>query len=191
MSAAISGIVVHPRISHALMRASRVALFLVRNYRGHAVPYAAFGPKPKVNGWRTCETRRLPKFPALWEEEAMNLRRLLNLVQAILVIAGLAVAPLVAPGAATRGMAAGMADMSMSAESMAADMPCCPDKNSMDCQDCPLVAMCVLQNAQAGVPSMAALPLRYAIRTAHVVRNDTLAAGLDRPPPDQPPRSQV
>ena len=28
----------------------------------------------------------------------MNLRRLLNLVQAILVIAGLAVAPLVAPG---------------------------------------------------------------------------------------------
>ena len=174
------------------MRAtSRVALFLVRSYRGHAVAYAAFGPKPKVNGWRTCETRRLPKFPALWEEEAIES----------------APAPQSRAGdpcdrRPCRGTAGGAGGCNSGhgrrygghvdvCRSMAADMPCCPDKNSMDCQDCPLVAMCVLQNAQAGVPSMAALPLRYAIRTAHVVRNDTLAAGLDRPPPDQPPRSQV
>jgi hypothetical protein len=116
----------------------------------------------------------------------MNLRRLLNLVQAVLVTAGLALAPLVAPPAAAHGKAAGMAEMSMSA-----DMPCCPDQNSMDCPDCPVIAICVLQSAQAGAPTVAALPLRYPVRTSHFVRDDTLAAGLDRPPPDHPPRSQV
>jgi hypothetical protein len=115
----------------------------------------------------------------------MNLRRLLNLVFAVLVTAGLAVAPLVTPAAA-QIPAAGMTDMAMPA-----DMSCCPDQKSMDCQDCPLVAMCMLQTAQAGPSLAAALPLRYPVRTSHIVRDDVLAAGLDRPPPDQPPRSQV
>jgi hypothetical protein len=116
----------------------------------------------------------------------MNLRRLLNLVFAVLVTAGLAMAPLVAPAAAAQGKGAGMTETSMSA-----DMPCCPDQNSMDCQDCPLMAMCILQSAQAGAPTIAALPLRYAVRTAHIVGDDTFAAGLDRPPPDHPPRTLI
>jgi hypothetical protein len=115
----------------------------------------------------------------------MNPRRLLNLVLAVLVTAGLAVAPLVTPAAATHPRAAGMMDMSMSA-----DMPCCPDEpKSKDCQDCPLVAMCILKTAQAGPSLTAALPLRHAIRTAHSVLDDVLADGLDRPPPDHPPRN--
>jgi hypothetical protein len=116
----------------------------------------------------------------------MNLRRLLNLAFAVLVTVGLAVAPLVAPAAAVQTKAADMTDMSMSS-----DMSCCPDQKSMDCQDCPLIAMCVLQTVQAGPPMAAALLLRYAVRSAHIVRDDALSAGLDRPPPDQPPRSQV
>ena len=116
----------------------------------------------------------------------MYLRRLLNLVLAVLVTAGLAMAPLVAPAAAAQGAGAGMTEMSMSA-----DMACCPDQKSTDCQDCPLIAMCVLQSAQAGAPTIAALPLRYAVRTTHVVLEDTLAAGLDRPPPDHPPRTLI
>ena len=116
----------------------------------------------------------------------MNLRRLLNLALAVLVTVGLAVAPLVAPAVAAQTRTVDMMDMSMSS-----DMACCPDQKSMDCQDCPLIAMCVLQTAQAGPPMAAALPLRYAVRTAHIFRDDTLAAGLDRPPPDQPPRSLV
>src|SRR6476620_6882124 len=115
----------------------------------------------------------------------MNPRRLLNLALAVLVTAGLAVAPLVTPAAAAHPRTAGMMDMSMSA-----DMPCCPDEQkSKDCQDCPLVAMCVLKTAQAG-PSeaAAALPLRHAIRTTHLVANDLVGDGLTRPPPDQPPR---
>jgi len=114
----------------------------------------------------------------------MNLRRLLHLGLAVLVTASLAVAPLVAPAAA-RIPAAGMTDMSMPAE-----MPCCPDYKS-PCHDCPMVATCIPQAAQAGPPMLAALPPRYAVRTTHVVRDDALAAGLDRPPPDQPPRPLV
>jgi len=114
----------------------------------------------------------------------MDFRRFLNLALAAYVTVGLAVAPLGAPAIAALPHAGGMADMSMSA-----DMPCCPDEQkSKDCQDCPLIAMCVLKTAQAG-PSLAlALPARYAIRTAHSVLDDAPADGLDRPPPDQPPR---
>ena len=116
----------------------------------------------------------------------MNLRRPLNLVLTVLVTVGLAVAPLMAPRAAAQGRSADTMDMSMSS-----DMPCCPDQNSMDCKDCPLMAMCVLQTVQAGPPMAAAWLLRYAVRTGHAVRNDALAAGLTRPPPDHPPRSRV
>lgn len=116
----------------------------------------------------------------------MNLRRLLNLVFAVFVTAGLAMAPLATPAAGAQIPAAAMTDMSMPAHTA-----CCPDQKSMDCRDCPLMAMCVLQTMQAGPPMSAAMPLRYAVRTAHVVGNDALAAGLNRPPPDQPPRSQV
>src|SRR6476620_5649115 len=115
----------------------------------------------------------------------MNPRRLLNLALAVLVTAGLAVAPLVTPAAAAHPRTAGMMDMSMSA-----DMPCCPDEQkSKDCQDCPLVAMCILNAAQAGPSATVALPLRHGIRTTHAVPDDVVSDGLDRPPPDHPPRS--
>ncbi|HEX3991820.1 MAG TPA: hypothetical protein VHX39_11685 [Acetobacteraceae bacterium] len=115
----------------------------------------------------------------------MNLRRLLNLAFAVLVTAGLTLAPMAAPATAGTTHESGMTGMSMSA-----DMPCCPDKQkSKDCQDCPLVAMCVLKTAQAGPSATEALPLRPAIRTTHAVRNDIPADGLDRPPPDHPPRN--
>ena len=94
-------------------------------------------------------------------------------------------APLAMPSMSAHSQPAGMDGMTMSA-----DMPCCPDdQNSKDCQDCPLVAMCVLKTAQAGPVLNPALPLRHAIRTAHSVRDDVLADGLERPPPDHPPRN--
>jgi len=115
----------------------------------------------------------------------MHLRRLIGSLLAVLVIAGLAIEPLAVPAVASQPLASGMADMAMSA-----DMPCCPDEQkSKDCQDCPLVAMCVLKSAQAGPDSTAALPLRHAMRTAHSVMNDAPADGLERPPPDHPPRN--
>jgi hypothetical protein len=116
----------------------------------------------------------------------MLLRLLIARLLAIAVIAGLSLAPLATSAAAQALAVSGMAGMS----SMSADMPCCPDEQkSKDCRDCPLIAMCVLKTVQAGPSLAAAMPVRHAIRTAHSVRNDVLADGLDRPPPDHPPRT--
>jgi hypothetical protein len=116
----------------------------------------------------------------------MDVRRLIGCLLAVLVIAGLVTAPLVTPVAASAPSISEMTGMS----TMSADMPCCPDEQkSKNCQDCPLVAMCALKTAQAGPSLTAALPLRHAIRTAHAVQDDVLADGLDRPPPDHPPRN--
>ena len=117
----------------------------------------------------------------------MNLRRLLNLAFAVFVTAGLALAPMAVPAAAARAQSGSMTDMSMSA-----DMPCCPDEQkSKNCQDCPVIAMCILTTAQTAPSTAAALPLRHPVRTTHTFRDDVLVVGLDRPPPDQPPRSLV
>jgi hypothetical protein len=116
----------------------------------------------------------------------MNLRRPIKSLLAALVIAGLAIAPLATPSAAKVVDRADMTGM----EAMSADMPCCPDQQkSKDCQDCPLVAMCVLKTTHAG-PTQA-LPLRHAIRAVHSLIDDEPAEGLDRPPPDHPPRHRV
>jgi hypothetical protein len=105
---------------------------------------------------------------------------------ALSVAAGLMLAPLSGSGIADVQAAA----VSDSMQSMSTDMPCCPDQQkSTDCQDCPLVAMCILKTAQAGPSMAAALPLRYAIRTAHLVTDDVPGDDLDRPPPEQPPRT--
>jgi hypothetical protein len=117
----------------------------------------------------------------------MDFRRFLNLALAIFVTVGLAVAPLGGPAVAALPHADGMADMSMSA-----DMPCCPDEQkNKNCQDCPLAAICVLKSVQAGPSETGAQPVRHAIRTAHSVLDDAPADGLDRPPPDHPPRNLV
>ena len=115
----------------------------------------------------------------------MDFRRFLKLALAVLATAGLALAPLVTPAAAKGPSMVEMTDMS----GMSADMPCCPDgQKSKDCQDCPLIAMCVLKTTQAGPSQADALPVRHAIRTSHSVLDDVPADGLSRPPPDHPPR---
>jgi hypothetical protein len=117
----------------------------------------------------------------------MNLQRLLNLAFAVFVTAGLALAPMTAPATAAHPQSDSMIDMTMSA-----DMPCCPDEQkSKDCQDCPLIAMCILKTAQAGPSVIASLPLRHSVRTTHSFRDDVLVGGLDRPPPDHPPRNLI
>lgn len=116
----------------------------------------------------------------------MNLRRLLNLAFAVFVTAGLVLAP-IAPAAAARAQPVSKTYMSMSG-----DMPCCPDEQkSKFCEDCPLIAMCVLKTTQLGPTPSEVLLLRHAIRTMHAFRDDVHMAGLDRPPPDHPPRSLI
>ncbi|MCK1526480.1 hypothetical protein IVB15_01640 [Bradyrhizobium sp. 182] len=118
----------------------------------------------------------------------MNARRLLRLLLAVLVTAGLTVAPLATPAAAGHSMGAmQMAD----AQDMPDDMACCPDKqNNKQCQDCPLIAICMLKVLQTG-PSAATVSIRQPVRELLRPLDDMIADGLTRPPPDQPPRSIV
>ena len=120
----------------------------------------------------------------------MALRRLFNLVLAICVSFGLALGPVVTPAAAMESSMAMGGMSSMSADEMSADMPCCPSEPmSKACPDCPLMAICVMKTVQAGPSLASAMVVRHAVRTSHLFRDDVLADGVDRPPPDHPPRA--
>jgi hypothetical protein len=119
----------------------------------------------------------------------MNARRFLRLLLAVLVTAGLTVAPLAAPVAAA-GHDASAAGM-MSMEDMSADMPCCPESQKQnDCKDCPWLAICMAKVLQSE-PTTDGLQLRTVGSRTLRPGDEPLIAGLTRPPPDQPPRSPV
>ncbi len=115
----------------------------------------------------------------------MGFRRILNFALAVSVIAGLVTAPMVTPAAAKPLSNSEMTGMS----TMSADMPCCPDRQkSNDCHNCPIVGMCV--SSMQAVPAMAvAILIRHPTRALLVAFDDMISDGLDRPPPDHPPRS--
>jgi hypothetical protein len=115
---------------------------------------------------------------------SIHLSRLL----AICLIAGLVFAPLSAP--ANAGMATDMG-ASMAAAEISADMPCCPDKSApMDCDQCPLMAICMVTTFQA--PSAAGVievrPVTVRLLAPH---SDPEAESLGYLPPPRPPRSLV
>jgi len=117
---------------------------------------------------------------------SFHLSRLL----AIVVIAGLVFAPLSAPASA--GMATGMAVPAQTAATeMAADMPCCPEKSiPMDCDQCPLMALCMVQNFHA--PSSAGMiEIRPVTIRLLAPASDPQGDSLGQHPPPRPPRSLV
>jgi hypothetical protein len=136
------------------------------------------------------------------------IRRLL----ALLVIAGLALAPVSRPVmAATSSQAPHemmademtppemtsqeMASSEMSADTMdemASDMPCCPSKAPMpaDCDKCVFMAAC----GSAGFPALSATishPFPILSDAIALQRNDARPDGLGHPPPEHPPRRLV
>ncbi|MGO4713758.1 hypothetical protein [Bradyrhizobium sp. 2TAF24] len=123
----------------------------------------------------------------------MRVRRWLRFLLAALVTAGLTIAPLALPAVAKSlspagGSPAVMAPMTDMSDMDMADMPCCPDKQkSDDCRDCPLMAMCMLKVLQTG-PIVTAGQHEPNVREQLHPRDDLMAEGLTRPPPDQPPR---
>jgi len=117
----------------------------------------------------------------------MSFRRLLGYVLAIFVIAGLVAAPLASPVAAMGPSNAAMSDMA----SMSGDMSCCPDtQKNKDCKDCPLLAICLMKNLAARL-TVEAVVLRPARYHQIAVLDDVMNDGLNRPPPDHPPRTLV
>ena len=121
----------------------------------------------------------------------MKISFLLSRLLAIFVIAGLVFAPLSRPANAGQGMdmAAPMAAAEMA--EMAADMPCCPDKSvPMDCDQCPLMALCMVQTLHE--PSSAGMieiqPVTVRLLVPH---SDPETDSLGQHPPPRPPRSLV
>jgi hypothetical protein len=118
----------------------------------------------------------------------MNLRRLIGRLLAVFVIVGLVTAPLVTPAAAKRLAAAEMTDMA----AMSGDMPCCPDgQKNNSCQDCPLVAMCMLTIAQAEPSPTNGIQISFQTRRLSFALDDLIADGLIGSPPDHPPRISI
>jgi hypothetical protein len=117
----------------------------------------------------------------------MNVRQLFRLSLAVLLTA----VPLAAPAvAAEHAMPAEMMQMADMGD-MAAATPCCPDKQKGNaCQDCPLIAICMLQVLAAG-PSGHALLIRDPSHQRLHPLDDIIADGSAHPPPDHPPRHLV
>jgi hypothetical protein len=121
------------------------------------------------------------------------IRRLL----AILVIAGLALAPVSRPAMAEMSsssdasMQATTDEMSPSAtmEQMASDMPCCPSKAPapVGCDKCVYMAACA-SKCFTGMSSTVFHPFLLVSESLALRRNDSRPDGLGHPPPEHPPR---
>ena len=116
---------------------------------------------------------------------SIHLSRLL----AIFLVAGLVFAPFSGPANAGMAMGASMAEMA--ATEIAADMPCCPDKSApMDCDQCPVMALCFVKTFQE--PSSASVvEIRPVTVRMLAPRSDPEAESLGYLPPPKPPRSLV
>jgi hypothetical protein len=123
-----------------------------------------------------------------------TIRRML----AILMIAGIALAPLSQPV-----MAASPADASMQAmademspsavaDEMAGDMPCCPSKapTPVGCDKCVFMAACT-SLCFVGMSSAVVHPFLTASDDIASLQNDSWPEGLGHPPPEHPPRTLV
>jgi hypothetical protein len=118
----------------------------------------------------------------------MDVRRLIGRLLAVFVIVGLVAAPMVAPAAAMRLAVAEMTDMS----AMSSDLACCPDgQKNNSCQDCPLVATCVLTIAQAEPPATDGIQVSFSPGKLFFALDDLMVDGFIGVPPDHPPRTLI
>jgi hypothetical protein len=121
-------------------------------------------------------------------KRSIHLCRLL----AVFLIAGLVFAPL-----AVRASGDSMASMpiaSMSGDDMADmsdDMPCCPDKSApVDCDQCPLMALCAATPLQAPLPA-GVVEIRPVTLRMLLPGSDPEVESVAYSPPPKPPRSLV
>lgn len=110
---------------------------------------------------------------------------------AILLIASVAFAPLSAPAKAGMAMDGAAPVAATEMAEMAADMPCCPDKSvPMDCDQCPLMALCMVQNLHQ--PSSGGMiEIRPVTMRMLTPGSDPQGDSLAQHPPPRPPRLLV
>lgn len=115
----------------------------------------------------------------------------LSRLLAILLIAGLVFAPFSGPANAGQGMDMAAPMAAAETAEMAADMPCCPDKSvPMDCDQCPLMAICMVQNFHE--PSSAGMiEIRPVTVRMLAPASDPQGDSLGQHPPPRPPRPLV
>jgi hypothetical protein len=115
---------------------------------------------------------------------------------AILVIAGLALAPLsqsVMAEASSHSSIQVMADemaASVTTDEMANDMPCCPSKAPVDCDKCVFMAAC-MSKCFTGMLAAVFHPFLSASDDVSSLQNESWPEGLGHPPPEHPPRILV
>ena len=106
----------------------------------------------------------------------------LRTLLAVVVMAGIAIAPIAVPAAAKTEPG--------SVQQMSGDMPCCPDEAMRDgCKDCPCMAICVVTTFQAAPVEPNSFVHSLAFTSERTFANDPLADGLGSPPPARPPRA--
>ena len=124
----------------------------------------------------------------------MQLKSTIRRLLAVLMIAGLALAPVSRPVVADTSSPASMQAMAdaMAAMAMADEMPCCPSKAPVpvDCDKCVFMAACA-SVLFAGVSATVSHPLPIVSETIALKRNDFWPDGLGHPPPEHPPRTLV
>ena len=136
-----------------------------------------------------------PGFPSCAVScETVLVKRSIHLCRllAVFLIAGLVLAPLAAR-ANVDSMASMMAMATMAGDSaaMSDDMPCCPDKSApVDCDQCPLMALCVSTTLQAPLPAGVAEIQPVTLRML-LPGSDPEVESVAYSPPPKPPRSLV
>jgi hypothetical protein len=134
----------------------------------------------------------------MWDFEVVNRQITIRRLLAIILIAGLALAPLPRPvmaGTTSDASKSEMADdMSMSATSdeMTADMPCCPSKAPapVDCDKCVMMAACMSQVLASASAAIFRPPFAVSGKITPL-QNDFWPDGVGHPPPEDPPRILV
>jgi hypothetical protein len=141
-----------------------------------------------VPWWNNRDIRPFADRDETCETVDMRARRLLNLLIALSVAAGLVSLPFALPAYAFSGPP--IATSSDDMQAMGDDMPCCPhQQKGNDCQNCPV--LCLVNSMQLSPAAAAVMLDRTSIHAVLLGADDTIADGLERPPPDQPPRILV
>ena len=145
-----------------------------------------------------CSGCNLSFAAILWESGFVKRNFTIRRLLAILMIAGIALAPLSQPVMAEMSSDASMQvmadEMSPSAmtDEMASDMPCCPSKapTPVGCDKCVFMAACTSLGF-VGMSSAVAHLFLTASDDVASLQNDSWPEGLGHPPPEHPPRTLV
>jgi hypothetical protein len=125
----------------------------------------------------------------------VNCQIAISRLVAVVLIAGLVLAPLTHPvmaGLSFRVSTQAITDEkspSAATDEMASDMPCCPSKAPVDCDQCALMATCM--SNFTGMAATVVHPFLFVSGSVALRRNDSTPDGFGRPPPEHPPRTLV